>query len=54
MPTMNASGGKSRPIGKKEVFVYPNVFLIIGLEFHKHFGRIKINVIKFLLALKDY
>ena len=32
----------------------PNMFLIIGLEFHKHFGRIKIKVIKFLLALKNY
>lgn len=31
MPTMTASGRKSRPVGKKEVFVYPNVFLIIVL-----------------------
>lgn len=31
VPTVNASGRRSRPVGKKEVFVYPNVFLIIIL-----------------------
>ena len=31
MPTMNALGRKSRPVGKKEAFVYPNVFLITVL-----------------------
>ena len=31
MPRMNASGGESRTFGKKEAFVYPNVFLIIVL-----------------------